>query len=177
MEGASLQRSAVVAVEGVLVILFFKADYRALAALGGVDVNAGIVVKECLCCVENSLFAVILHKVEVTVFIVLNNDISVEIYVRRFAKARVAVNAAGCRRFVVRDCRSVEIVVGFAQCAEVDRAAPVVCFVAGKGKYDRLESAVIAYIDSAAAAVCGITVELGKQEFLREYRQSTKALF
>lgn len=86
VQAASLKSSAVVAVEGVLVILFFKADYRALAALGGVDVNAGHVVKECLCGVENSLFAVILHKVEIAVFIVLNNDISVEINVRCLAK-------------------------------------------------------------------------------------------
>ena len=94
MECSSLKASAVVAVESVLVELFFKAYNRALAALGGVYINAGLVGKEIPCCIENSLFSVILYKVEVAVCVVLNNDITVEIYVRCSGKARVAVNAA-----------------------------------------------------------------------------------
>lgn len=160
MEVAPLQRSAVVAVEGVLVELLFKADNRALAALGRVYVNVGLVVIEILCRIEDSLFAAILYKVEVAVFVVLYNNFTAEIYVRRLGKSRVAVNAAAFRRFVIRDGHRVERVIGRAQCAEVDRAALVVCLVAGKRQRESFELAVVACIDTAAVAECGIIEEL-----------------
>lgn len=166
MEASSLKTSAVVAVECVLMTLLFETDYRTLAALGGVDINAGVLVNKAFICGQYRFLSAVLYEVEVAVLIVLDNVRLDQINVRRLGAARVAVYAAADSRLVIRNGHITEPVICESQSAEVDTAALVACGVAGNSQRVCVERAEFSYIDGAAVAVCLVIEKLGVDDIL-----------